>query len=140
MVAVLQFYQEIFEGQHSIGDVKEPAREPPAKLVYCHGKADALTLDSTKAQVKSIARIDKNSTRGQGSAGGPRGAETARVNAVTAPWHGGAWGDTGGQNADPTPPGTPPAWSSDSGGGVAVWQDTGGQTSNGLSQAWQRSL
>ncbi len=121
--------------------MKEPAG-PPANLVYCHGKADALTLDSTKAKVKSIARIDKNTgARGQGSAGGPRGADTARVNAVTAPWHGGAWGDLGGQDADPTPPGTPPAWSSDSGGGAAVWQDKAeSQTGDGLSQAWQRSL
>ena len=50
---------EVFEGQHALGDVRGPA-PPPAKLVYCHGKADALTLDSTKAKVKSIARVDKN--------------------------------------------------------------------------------
>ena len=121
--------------------MKQPAESPP-KLVYCHGKADALTLDSTKAKVKSIARVDKNTgSHGNGSADGPRGVETARVNAVTAPWHGGAWGDLGGQGADSTPPGTPPSWSSDSGGGAAVWQGKAGvQTGDGLSQAWQRSL
>lgn len=141
---VLLFHQEIFEGQHSIGDVREPA-QPPPKLVYCHGKADALTLDSTKAKVKSIARVDKNTGKsGQGNAPGSRGLEAARVQAVTAPWHGGAWGDLGGQDVvapGPTPPGTPPVWSSDSGGGAEVWREkAGGQPVDELTQAWQRSM
>ena len=126
--------------------MKEPGEAPPP-LVYCHGKADALTLDSKKAKVKSIARVDKNAgASGQGGANGGLGAvEAARVKAVTAPWHGGAWGDRGGQDSmssDPTPPGTPSvAWSSDSGGGAAVWQGRGeGQEGDELTQAWQRSL
>jgi hypothetical protein len=152
---------EIFEGQHSIGDVRQPG-PPPSKLVYCHGKADALTLDSTKAKVKSIARVDKNigPGGGPGGGGGAGGVEAARVQAVTAPWHGGAWGDSGGgpvvADAYPTPPGTPPVWSSDDGGGAAVRQpqqqggrgggeggggrSRGSDTVDGLRQAWERSL
>ena len=113
--------------------------QPPPKLVYCHGKADALTLDSTKAKVKSIARVDKNTA----IAGGPENPASARIKAVTAAWHGGAWGEPdvpeGGAPAEayPTPPGTPPVWSSDGNGGAKVNRPADKAAEEaGLAQAW----
>ena len=66
---------ERINGAKPLGDVK-PAETAPPKLIYCHGKSAALTLDSTMARVKTLAKK-----------GG------SRVQAVTAPWHGGAWGE-----------------------------------------------
>ena len=74
--------------------------------------------------------------------GGPENPASARIKAVTAAWHGGAWGEPdvpeGGAPAEayPTPPGTPPVWSDQNGGAKVNRTADKAAEEAGLAQAW----